>query len=135
MESKMSVEKDRARYHLPKLRGAKIYTPQRYRGMPPFVPTDAHRNFVLKAAANGYGVYAIAHLIINPTTGRSIGQQTLRKHFRKELQRGWIMVKLAVAQSAYYQAIGMRKAILAETGEEILIPCKPVPRMTRWWER
>lgn len=130
----MSADRDRNRYHLPKLTGVKVCAPQRYRGMPAFVPSEAQRRVVEKAAANGVGVYEIAQIIINPVTGRSVNQKTLRKHMRQELMRGWAKANLAVAESAYLQAIGMRKAVLATTGEEVLIPCKPVPRMTIWWE-
>jgi hypothetical protein len=135
---RMSIERDcrdRARYHLPKLHGRKIYVPRRFRGMPPFVPTDAQKRLVEELAARGIGVYAIAQLVINPVTGKSIGQQTLRKHLRPELERGWAKVRLAIAETAYLMAVGLRKAIVAGTGQEILIPCKPDPRMVIYWER
>jgi hypothetical protein len=32
-------------------------------------------------------------------------------------------------------AVGLRKAVVANTGEEILIPCKPDTRMIIHWER
>lgn len=67
---------------------------KRGRGRPPgdgFKPSDEQRAIVVQAAIVGIPEDRIVFAIINPKTGRPISPHTLRKHFRKELDRGLVM--------------------------------------------
>jgi hypothetical protein len=48
----------------------------------------------------------ICRLVINPRTGRPIDDKTLRRHFRYELDTGYVKANAKVAQSLYAQATG-----------------------------
>ena len=69
-----------------------------------FVPTKEQRDNV--EALTGYGIphEEICRLVINPRTGRPIDDKTLRRHFRSELETGYVKANAKVAQSLYQQA-------------------------------
>ena len=69
-----------------------------------FEPTDEHRRQVESLAGFGVPEEDIATLIINKNTGGHIARETLRKHFKTELQTGHIKANAKVAESLYKQA-------------------------------
>lgn len=70
-----------------------------------FEPTDEQRKQV--EAMKGFGIPEddIAKLIANPNTGEAICRNTLRKHFRRELDVGEAKANSKVAESLYKQAL------------------------------
>ena len=93
------------------------------------------RRFVRLAMENGATIAFVAQAVNNYAFGRSITETTLRRHFAKEIELGRAVANAKVAYSAFLQASGQRLVINAATGEEFTVPCKPVPRMTIWWEK
>jgi hypothetical protein len=87
------------------------------------------------AIENGASIAFVAQAVSNSVFGRSICESTLRRHFANELELGRAVANAKVAYSAFLQATGQRQAVNARTGEEFTVPCKPVPRMTHWWEK
>ena len=71
-------------------------------GRPPFVPTAKDREQVKSLSGMGLDNEQIAIVI-------GISEPTLRKHFRKELDAGYIVANAAVAQSLYKQATDPKK--------------------------
>jgi|SRR3954470_10085292 len=68
-------------------------------GRPPHEPTDQKRQLVELMAACGIPQMQIAPLI-------GISDETLRKHYRRELDRGVIEANAKVAEALFRQAIG-----------------------------
>tara|TARA_R110000822_G_scaffold120633_1_gene254125 strand:- start:20332 stop:20883 length:552 start_codon:yes stop_codon:yes gene_type:complete len=79
---------------------------KRGRGRPPFEPTEEQRKHVETLAGFGLKHDEIRHLVENPTTGRAIDEETLRRHFADELARGGPRAAAQVAQSLFRKAIG-----------------------------
>lgn len=75
-------------------------------GRKPFEPTEKDRGRVEALSAYGIEQGLICKLIINPTTGKSIDEKTLRAHFRDELDRGQLEVFEKLGQSLVEQAVG-----------------------------
>ena len=71
-----------------------------------FKPADAHRKTVQAMAGYGIKAISICQVIINPETGKPIGEQCLRRHFRAELDNGEIIANSKVAESLYTKALG-----------------------------
>jgi hypothetical protein len=69
-----------------------------------FRPTAEQRRNV--EAMVGFGVREadICRLILNPETGRSINEKTLRQHFGQEIDTGQIKANARVAESMYEMA-------------------------------
>ena len=63
-----------------------------------------------------------------------IDHDTLGKYYADELIRGPIEMNLAVGNSAYYQAVGL-KVVVGDDGKEYLERGDPVPTMTIWWTK
>lgn len=74
------------------------------RGMPPFVPTDEQRHQVESLVGMGLTHEQIAHVIINPRTGKPIDQKVLRRRFPQELERGGSVMYARVVSSLYQKA-------------------------------
>jgi hypothetical protein len=87
------------------------------------VPTKEQRDNV--EALTGYGIphEEICRLVINPRTGRPIDDKTLRRHFRCELETGYVKANAKVAQSLYHQATG---------GGDWT---KAIPSCAIWWSK
>jgi hypothetical protein len=73
--------------------------------MPPFRPTDEQRRSVERMAAVGIKHSDICKVIINPRTNKPLDEKVMRKHFRHELDAGYVKANTAVAQSLYDQAV------------------------------
>lgn len=78
---------------------------RRGRGKPPFEPKEEQRAQVETLSGLGLRFEEIAILIDNPDTGRPIDVDTLKRHFRLELERGIPKANSMVAQSLYKRAI------------------------------
>lgn len=82
--------------------------PKRKRGRPPedstFVPTAQDRGVVELCAGFGIPEDEVLRLVINPKTGRPISQNTLRKHFRAEVDRGRTTAKFKVIGGLFKNA-------------------------------
>jgi len=77
--------------------------------MPAFEPTAEQREIAYKASGFGLPQTDICCLIKNPRTGKSIDQETLRKHLTEELEEGRAGIgKPGTATIALY--IGSRNA-------------------------
>lgn len=74
-------------------------------GKPPFRPIDAQRWQVECMVAYGLTLAEIAALILNPSTGKSISINTLRKHFASELDAGAAKVHAMLANSIVRKAL------------------------------
>lgn len=68
-------------------------------GRPTFVPTDKERRLVRTIVAAGMPEEVVAQAI-------GIAPKTLRKHFRKELDRGFAVANAKVVESMFKQATG-----------------------------
>ena len=75
-------------------------------GYQPFVPTKEQRDNVEALAGHGVPPEDICRLVINPRTGLPIDDKTLRRHFRSELDSGYVKANDKVVQSLYAQASG-----------------------------
>ena len=60
----------------------------------------------------------IVQAIINPTSGQPISPVTLRKHFREELDQGYVNGKMRVMAATFQSATGVKNA----AGEYVLNP-------------
>lgn len=69
--------------------------------MPKFVPSASDRKIVMLASGCGYTEAAIARMITNPETGKSISIPTLLDRFREEIDTGREKVMLAIAGTLY----------------------------------
>jgi hypothetical protein len=74
-------------------------------GYHPFVPTQEQRHHVETLAGYGIPHEEICRLVINERTGRPIDDKTLRRHFRAELDSGYVKANAKVVQSLYAQAV------------------------------
>jgi hypothetical protein len=75
-------------------------------GYHPFAPTKEQRDQVEAMAGYGIPHEDICRLVINPRTGCPIDDKTLRRHFRYELDTGYVKANAKVVQSLYAQATG-----------------------------
>jgi hypothetical protein len=75
-------------------------------GAPGFFPTLEDRHRVLMTASMGLKRSQVAVLIRNPATGRPIGEETLNKAFRNELDIGPQLANAAVSSALFATAIG-----------------------------
>lgn len=66
--------------------GNERYLTSRKRGRPPFEWTSENSHKVSMLLALGWSNERIAGVIIDPRTGKSISQPTLKRYFRAELQ-------------------------------------------------
>ncbi|OWU84053.1 hypothetical protein ATO6_15405 [Oceanicola sp. 22II-s10i] len=66
--------------------GDPVYVRPGKRGRPPFERTPENANKVSMLLALGWSNARIAGCIIDPRTGKSISEPTLKRHFRSELQ-------------------------------------------------
>ena len=71
--------------------------------MPPFEPTENHRNIVGLMAAFGIPQDRIRRCVINPRTGAPISKETLEKAFAEELQNGMAQMDLVCATAMAHQ--------------------------------
>jgi len=92
-------------------------------GRPTFVPTSEQRKQVEMMTGFGMPQEAIATLITNPSTGKPIEADTLRKHFGDELRRGVAKANSLVGQSLFMQATG---------GGDWT---KAIPTAAIWWSK
>src|SRR5215469_15304939 len=75
-------------------------------GMPKFEPTDEQRKTVERAAGFGLPQDKICQLVVSDRTGRPIDDDTLRRHFTLELERGAAVADNAVIGALYDKAVG-----------------------------
>jgi hypothetical protein len=75
-------------------------------GYNPFVPSKEQRDSVETLAGYGIPHEEICRLVTNPRTNRPIDDKTLRRHFRHELDTGYVKANAKVVQSLYAQATG-----------------------------
>ena len=78
-----------------------------------FTPTDEQRKTVRAMAGFGIPQDEIANVIINPTSARGIGLNTLKRHFRKELSTSATEVNAKVAESLYKRAMSGKDSAAA----------------------
>jgi len=74
-------------------------------GMPKFEPTDEQRQTVERAAGFGLPQDKICQLVVSDRTGGPIDDDTLRKAFRAELDRGMAVTHYKVANSLVDNAL------------------------------
>jgi len=74
--------------------------------MPEFEPTDDQRRIVLEASGIGLPHDKICRLVISPRTDAPISGETLRKHFRQELDTGSAVADLAIGNALFRHATG-----------------------------
>jgi hypothetical protein len=70
-------------------------------GRPPFKPTKEHRRMVSILAGVGRPHKEIATLVINPRTGKAIGDVTLRLRFPQELCQAKAKVSLILGPRSW----------------------------------
>ena len=75
-------------------------------GMPKFEATDEQRKTVERAAGFGLPQDKICQLVVSDRTGRPIDDDTLRRHFTLELERGAAVADNAVIGALYDKAVG-----------------------------
>jgi hypothetical protein len=75
-------------------------------GMPKFEPTEEQRKTVERAAGFGLPQDKICQLVVSDRTGRPIDDDTLRRHFALELERGAVVADNAVIGALYDKAVG-----------------------------
>lgn len=74
------------------------------RGPEPFQPTDQDRAIVEAMAGYGIPEEEMVKLVRNPKTQEPISPVTLRKHFRQELDRGFVGANTKVAHGLFKNA-------------------------------
>jgi hypothetical protein len=74
-------------------------------GRPAFKPTAEQTTMVLTLSGYGIPENQIRLLVINPETGEPITEKTLRKHFRHELDTGFVKANAKVAETLWKQAV------------------------------
>ena len=74
-------------------------------GRPAFKPTDEQRTFVRMAVVAGFVHDDIVKAVINPQTNKPIDGDTLRKHFRHELDVAAIDAGVRVVGRLYKNAL------------------------------
>ena len=74
-------------------------------GMPKFEPTDEQRKTVERAAGFGLPQDKICQLVVSDRIGRPIDDDTLRRHFALELERGAAVADNAVIGALYDKAV------------------------------
>lgn len=79
---------------------------RRSAGRPPFKPTAEQRKNVETLAGLGLKRDEICLLVENPTTRAPIDEKTLRRHFRRELDRGAPKMGAKIAESIARKALG-----------------------------
>ena len=72
---------------------------------PTFKPTDEQRRLVEQFAAFGIPVEQMVHLITSDA-GKPIAENTLRKHFRTELETGTVKANAKIARTLFEKASG-----------------------------
>jgi len=104
-------------------------------GPPPFEATQQMRDTVFLLRSRGASYDAIANLIINSDTGKPIGKNTLRKHFKVELERGMAEAKIRVGKALMDSACGAPVRI-EKDGKRLLIheAVKPDLTAVKWWQ-
>ncbi|MFQ6550492.1 resolvase [Aestuariibius sp. 2305UL40-4] len=65
--------------------GDPVYDTKGKRGRPPFRRTEENANKVMMLLAAGWSNRRIASCILDPRTGKSISEPTLKRYFRSEL--------------------------------------------------
>ena len=73
--------------------------------MPKFEPTEEQRKTVERAAGFGLPQDKICQLVVSDRTGRPIDDDTLRRHFAFELERGMAVTQYKVASSLVDNAL------------------------------
>lgn len=73
-------------------------------GRKPFVPTAEQRKMVKAMAGYGIPEDDICKVITNPQTGNAIDGKTLRKHFRTELDTGFVTANAKVKENLFWIA-------------------------------
>ena len=73
-------------------------------GRPKFQPTPEHRKLVEQLSAFGIPQADICDMIINPSSGKRIDEQTLANHFRAEMDTGVTKANARVAGSLFKNA-------------------------------
>lgn len=81
-----------------------IKTKQKGSGRPSLKPTFEQRKYVELLTGLGLRQEEICLLVINPDTGKSISERTLREKFAKEIEVGAIKANASVSQSLYKNA-------------------------------
>ena len=74
-------------------------------GMPKFEPTEEQRKTVERAAGFGLPQDKICQLVVSDRTGRPIDDDSLRRHFAFELERGMAVTQYKVANSLVDNAL------------------------------
>lgn len=92
-----------------------------------FEPTAEQRQRVLTWTGYGMGQRAIASLTINPTTGRGVTVNTLRRNFRHELETGQALTERQVSESLFLQAVGTARVIRIDADGNETVTREAVP--------
>src|SRR3990172_5588956 len=80
--------------------------PKRGPGRPSFVPTQEQRDLVKVMAGYRVAEDEICRLVIDQKSKKRISPMTLRKHFREELDTGFVSAKVRVMAATFRNAIG-----------------------------
>ena len=98
--------------------GDPVYATKRKRGRPPFERTEENANKVMMLLAAGWSNKRIADCILDPRTGETISEPTLKRHFRSELAlrdqaRDQLMAKqlMVAAESAFGGNVGAMRLL------------------------
>lgn len=103
-------------------------------GVVGFQPTDEQRKLVYMLRAHGMTLENICQFITNQYTGLGICDDTLRKHFKYEIEMATAEVNAAVSQRALEGALG-RPAKYDAEGRLIQKEIVPNPYLIQWWEK
>jgi len=74
-------------------------------GRPVFVPTDEKRKLVTSLIGYGLTRLEICDVLRNPSTGKPISVNTLKKHFEQEIETGESQIKAKLYHSIYKKAL------------------------------
>lgn len=85
-----------------------------------FRPTAEQRGVVDGMIALGIPEADIAHLIINPETGKPITEPTLRKHFAAEIATGATKLKAEVGRLVVNTMLGRKAKVRDKDGKPVI---------------
>jgi hypothetical protein len=99
-----------------------------------FQPTDEQRKLVYMLRAHGMTLENICQFVTNQFTDRPITDETLRKHFRYELDMAMTEVNVCVSQKMLEGALGC-PAQYDDKGRVIRKERQPQFLNQQWWEK
>ena len=95
--------------------------------------SDQDREAVALMVGYGIPLDEIRRVVINPATGKAIGLQTLRRHFKTEIEQGRAKANAQVVRSLFLLATGKREVVV--DGKVVEKERASSPMAAIWWTK